>query len=138
MKKEKWLFALWGVFVIVGTAIAVWIKEYSDILWIVNVTFLLWWLYNRSKLIKDLNKTIADQCDIISNLESTWSHLHIVDLEKQAECALANCKKYLGRIGELKAENEELKTLNKNLIEITYNQKAKKHGKATKPRKCKE
>jgi len=51
---------------------------------------------------------------------------------------LVYCPGPSGYDGEPKAENEELKTLNKNLIEITYNQKAKKHGKATKPRKCED
>lgn len=38
----------------------------------------------------------------------------------EARIASANCYQYLQRIGELKAENEQLRTLNKNLIENVY------------------
>ena len=123
-KKDKWLFALWGIFVAFAVATHIWTKEYGDILWVLNITFLLWLLWKQSKLIQKLDKTIADQCDVIFDYSISNTQMHINHIEKKLECAQDNCKTYLGRIGELKLENEQLRIMNKNLIETKFKGKA--------------
>lgn len=123
-KKNKWIFALWGIVAAVAIAGYVCIKEYGDILWILSTTVLLWLILEQANQIQSLKDIQAVQNDVIREIGSGGAQLRAKDLEKKAECVLANCKMYLQRIRELKSENEQLKTINKNLIETKFKGKA--------------
>lgn len=70
----------------------------------------------RIKLLEVINSQTMD----IDYLMSLDPFKRAKKANTEARIASANCYQYLQQIGKLKAENEQLRTLNKNLIENVY------------------
>lgn len=121
--KNRRLFILWCVLGAIGITLNIYAERWSDIIWIVAVTILLY-------VIKKLDTAIADCLSIIREQEEyiegeiksdVWKKLQ--QKTSDADHLAMNCHHYLQRIGELKLEIENLKTLNKNLIDTKFNGK---------------
>lgn len=125
---KKTVYIILAVYAVTFTALNIWVKNYDAIMWVLCTTWLWWLLYRQTmKAIetKDansillcevdrLNRQLAFADDIIKLTEPCDT---IKAAEGKQEAYLANCSRLL-------KENEQLKILNKNLIENKFNGKA--------------
>lgn len=121
--KNKRLFIVWCLFLVPAIALNVYTARWSDVIWMLSVTIMLLVIIKLNEAIGDQIKIIRNQereIDIITNTDA-WKRMKRISAE--ADRCARNCYYYLKRIEELKIENEQLKTLNKNLIETKFNGK---------------
>lgn len=119
-KKEKWGFALYTMFLLTMTSVSIFYAQWVNIPWLWVASFLLYALWQMDKQRIRLLEVINSQTMDIDYLMSLDPFKRAKKANTEARIASANCYQYLQRIGELKAENEQLRTLNKNLIENVY------------------
>lgn len=119
-KKEKWGFALYTMFLLTMTSVSIFYAQWVDILWLWVASYLLYALWQMHKQSKRLMDIINSQSIDIDYLMSLDPFKRAKQAKTEARIASANCYQYLQQIGKLKAENEQLRVLNKNLIENVY------------------
>lgn len=128
-KKEKWGFALYIIYLLTMTSVSIFYALWVNLLWLWVASFLLYALWQmdkqRIRLLEVINSLTMD----IDYLMSIDPFKRAKKANTEARIASANCYQYLQRIGELKAENEQLRVLNKNLIENVYAGKHKENRK---------
>ena len=95
------------------------------------IAIMLWWAFVFAWCeITSLERIISKMRQHISLIEQSDNYRAVVEAEAYAECMMENARRFLIRIQELKAENRQLKILNKNLIE-NKNTGVKNYGKHT-------
>lgn len=115
-KERKIKTALWAVATIVVMAFC-FIQLNID-----SLPYLIALLLMSMKIIEQGNTIDSMHHDILT-MREWWR----VD-KKELEIYRDNCHRYLLNIGKLKQENEQLKTLNKNLIENGKKRKNRRSG----------
>lgn len=120
-KKTK--FVLCGIFATVSIGVCIVIDSAFTTFWAASTWILLSVLIDFEDTIVGLRKKTKEQEEYIKEADE---HIHFLtqhDTMKQLRQAktesrvyAANCYHYLMRIGQLKAQNEQLRILNKNLI----------------------
>lgn len=128
-KKTKWITACAAVAIIANAALFVICHNWSALVWML---FSLWCIYvvvQKDKLINEQTAYLKQADEHINYLTNhdTWKQIRISETKAQ------NCLRYLKRIGELKFQVEQLKTLNRNLLHHQG-----KHDTTTKRRKHQE
>lgn len=124
-KKEKWGFVLYTMFLLTMTSVGIFYAQWVNLLWLWVASYLLYALWQMDRQSKRLFEIIRGQEMDIDYLMSLDPFKRAKQANTEARISSANCHRYLCRINELKAENEQLKTLNKNLIELAYSGKYK-------------
>ena len=124
-KKEKWGFALYTMFLLTMTSVSIFYALWVHLLLLWVASLLLYALWKMDKQRIRLLEIINSQTIDIDYLMSLDPFKRAKKANTEARIASANCYQYLQRIGELKAENDQLRTLNKNLIENAYSGKHK-------------
>lgn len=119
-KKEKWGFALYTMFLLTMTSVSIFYAQWVNILWLWVASYLLYALWQMDKQRIRLLEVINSQTMDIDYLMSIDPFKRAKQANTEARVSASNCYRYLCRINELKAENEQLRTLNKNLIENVY------------------
>lgn len=119
-KKEKWGFALYTMFLLTMTSVSIFYALWVHLLWLWAASFLLYALWKMDKQRIRLLEVINSQTMDIDYLMSLDPFKHAKQAKTEARVSASNCYRYLCRINELKAENEQLRVLNKNLIENVY------------------
>lgn len=119
-KKEKWGFTLFIIYLLTMTAVSIFYAFWSNLFWLWTSSFMLYVLWQTNREQEKLIQIIKSQEMDIDYLMSIDPFKRAKKANTEARIASANCYQYLQRIGELKAENEQLRTLNKNLIENVY------------------
>lgn len=128
-KKTKWITACTAVAITASAVLFVICHNWSALVWML---FSLWCIYvvvQKDKLINEQTTYLKQADEHINYLTNhdTWKQIRISETKAQ------NCLRYLKRIGELKFQVEQLKTLNRNLL---HHQE--KHDKTAKRRKHQE
>lgn len=136
--KNRLLFTLWCVWAAVCIGLNIWLKEWSDIVWIGCVTLLLYYIFSMDRYIDACLNIIKKQSDdllcaetLVVKLKNHDVYKQLREYSKQIECYRANCERALNHMVRLKAENKQLKTLNKNLIE-NQSKRRKNYGRGSK------
>ena len=81
------------------------------------IAIMLWWAFVFAFCeITSLERIISKMRQHISLIEQSDNYRAVVEAETYAETMMENARRYLVRIQELKAENDQLKTLNRNLL----------------------
>ena len=119
-KKEKWGFALYTLYLLTMTSVSIFYALWVNLLWLWAASFLLYALWQKDRQSKRLFEIIKGQDMDINYLMSLDPFKHAKQAKTEARVSASNCYRYLCRINELKAENEQLRVLNKNLIENVY------------------
>lgn len=119
-KKEKWGFALYLMYLLTMTSVSIFYAQWVNILWLWAASYLLYALWQMDKQRIRLLEVINSQIMDIDYLMSIDPFKRAKQANTEARVSASNCYRYLCRINELKAENEQLRTLNKNLIENVY------------------
>lgn len=123
-RKVKWGISLCLLYLLTMTFVSIFYSLWVNLMWLWVSTAMLFFIW---KLCKDnmyLAGIVKSQEADIDFLMSLDPFKHARKSRTEERIASANCLHYLQRIGELKAENEQLKILNKNLIENKFNGKA--------------
>lgn len=124
-KKEKWAFTLYVIYLLTMTAVSFFYASWSNLFWLWASSFMLYALWQTNREQEKLIQIIKSQEMDIDYLMSIDPFKRAKKANTEARIASANCYQYLQKIVELKAENEQLRTLNKNLIENVYAGKQK-------------
>lgn len=115
-KERKVKTAIWAVATIVVMAFC-FVQLKVD-----SLPYLIALLLMSMKIIEQGNTIDSIHRDIL--IMRGWWRKDKKDLEIYRD----NCHRYLQNIGKLKEENEQLKTLNKNLIEHNHDKKRNRRG----------
>lgn len=118
--KNKKLFLVWCLFLVAGIILNASIARWNDIVWLLTVTILLFFILKLDESLLDSISTIESQDEYIKELLSTDDRKTIGRLTSEVDRSSMNCYHYLRRIIQLKEEIAQLKTLNKNLIETKF------------------
>lgn len=124
-KKEKWGFALYTMYLLTMTSVSIFYAQWVNILWLWVASCLLYALWQMDRQSKRLFEIIRGKEMDIDYLMSLDPFKRAKQANTEAMISAANCYRYLCRINELKAENEQLRIMNKNLIENAYSGKHK-------------
>ena len=124
-KKEKWGVALYTMFLLTIAPVSIFYALWANLLWIWFASLLLYALWQMDKQRITLLEVINSQTMDIDYLMSLDPFKRAKQASTEARISAANCYRYLCRINELKAENEQLRIMNKNLIENAYSGKHK-------------
>ena len=124
-KKEKWGFAFYILFLLTMTSVSIFYTLWVNLLWIWFASLLLYALWQMDRQSKRLFEIIRGKEMDIDYLMSLDPFKRAKQANTEAMISAANCYRYLCRINELKAENEQLRIMNKNLIENAYSGKHK-------------
>ena len=119
-KKEKWGFAFYILFLLTMTSVSIFYTLWVNLLWIWFASLLLYALWQMDRQSKRLFEIIRGKEMDIDYLMSLDPFKRAKQANTEAMISAANCYRYLCRINELKAENEQLRIMNKNLIENAY------------------
>lgn len=119
-KKEKWGFTLYIIYLLTMTSVSIFYASWSNLFWLWISSFMLYILWQTNRGQEKLIQIIKSQEMDIDYLMSLDPFKRAKKANTEARIASANCYQYLQQIGKLKAENEQLRTLNKNLIENVY------------------
>ena len=119
-KKEKRGVILYLTYLLTMTILSICLSLWTNLMWLWVSSLLLY-------IIWQMDRQLARQIEIIKSQDYDIDYLMQLKPFKEAKkantearIASANCYRYLTRIGELKAEIEQLRILNKNLAETNY------------------
>lgn len=119
-RKVKWGISLYLLYLLTMTFVSIFYAQWVDILWLWVASYLLYALWQMDRQSKRLMDIINSQSIDIDYLMSLDPFKRAKQAKTEARVSASNCYRYLCRINELKAENEQLRVLNKNLIENAY------------------
>ena len=112
---------LCAAFAITANAVVFIVEHnWSALLWLLFGSLCIYVISQCNKHLDKCYAIIKDQSDYIEEADEHIHYLTNHDTWKQirmSEAKAQNCYHYLMRIGQLKAQNEQLRILNKNLIE---------------------
>ena len=120
-KREKKGIVIWCAWLAITIPALVWAKDWASIIWQVTFTACL-------VLFARMQRIIDAQDEAIKWRDEHYNMFSVRLFEKRNECLMKNCSRYLATIARLRQENEQLKTLNKNLMDDNSNKGVKNHG----------
>lgn len=113
MKVSKWVMALLAALYVLNAVLFIMSGNWSALIWEIGSILFLWMA---ERIIKRQEKIIEVLNEGIDELQNEYTYKAYIHAEKCLETTLANCKYYMGKYLAAKAENEQLKTLNYNLL----------------------
>lgn len=127
---KKAIFIILAVYAITFTALNIWIKNYPAIMWVLCTTWLLWLLHKQCNEVVETKKAniillceidrLNKQLQFADAIIETTQHCDTIrEAEGKHEAYLANCSRLL-------KENEQLRVLNKNLLNHQGKKRKKK------------
>lgn len=123
-RKEKWGISLYLLYLLTMSFVSIFYSLWSNLVWLWLSTIMLcfiWRLCMDNIYLADVVKSQDRDLDFLMSLDP---FKHAKQAKTEARVASENCYHYLQRIGKLKAENKQLKIINKNLIETKFKGKA--------------
>lgn len=129
-KKKRWMI-LCAAFAITANAVVFIVEHnWSALLWLLFGSLCIYVISQCDKYLDKCYDIIKDQSDYIKEADEHIHYLTNHDTWKQirmSEAKAQNCYHYLMRIGQLKAQNEQLRILNHNLMN-NQGKGVKNHG----------
>lgn len=113
MKISKSVMTLLAIMYILNAVLFVKSGNWSALIWELGSISSLFFA---EKVIKRQDAIIDAQEECINELQNEYTYKAFIHAERCRETALDNCKYYMGKYLAAKAENEQLKTLNHNLL----------------------
>ena len=110
-KREKKGVAIWCAWLAIIIPALVWAKDWASIIWQVTFTACL-------VLFARMQRVIDAQDEAIKWRDEHYNMFSVRIFEKRNECLMKDCSRYLATIARLRQENEQLKILNKNEINL--------------------
>lgn len=123
-RKEKWGISFFVIYMLAVIFVSIFYPLWGNLMWLLVLIAMLFATWKMRGRIESQSYIIRSQERDIDFLMSLDPFKYAKKSRTEERIASANCHHYLQRIGELKAENEQLKILNKNLIENKFNGKA--------------
>lgn len=118
-KKKRWIIPC-AAFAITANAVVFIVEHnWSALLWLLFGSLCIYEILQCDKHLDKCYEIIKDQNDYIKEADELIHYLTNHDTWKQirmSEAKAQNCYHYLMRIGQLKAQIEQLRILNRNLL----------------------
>lgn len=119
-RKVKWGISLYLLYLLTMTFVSIFYSLWVNLMWLwvsTAMSFFIWKLIKDNMYLAGIVKSQEADIDFLMSLDP---FKHARKSQTEARISASNCYRYLCRINELKAENEQLRVLNKNLIENVY------------------
>lgn len=120
---RKYLIAIAYALMVGNAMLNVIDKNWAALMWVLFGMFAFYSMIQMQKSLFKCHDVINEQNDYIRVADEhihfltnhdTWKQIR--QAKTEARISAVNCYHYLKRIGQLKAENEQLKILNRNLL----------------------
>lgn len=116
-KVIRWLGIFYCIITVMLIAVFVSKQNWSALMWMVITSILLCGKIRDLKSFDGLQRKVRRLQEYIATIESSGNYQAVIKAENYASVMMENARRYLIRIIELRAEVEQLRILNKNLIE---------------------
>ena len=119
-KKEKWVFAIYGILLVAMTAYCIWAHDWCNLIWNWTACGLVLLIWRMQKVIDDQQWTITLLRQDVKELHETVGYKRFLEADRRANIYFDNLERALKNMIKLKEANKQLYILNKNLIEHQY------------------
>lgn len=119
-KKQKWVFALYGIWLVAQTAYCIWAHDWCNLVWNWAACGFVLFIWRMQKVINDQQWTIALLRQDVKELRESAGYKRFLEANRRADIYFLNLERALKNMILLKEANKQLHILNKNLIENQY------------------
>ena len=119
-KKQKWVFALYGIWLVAMTAYCIWVHDWCNLVWNWAACGFVLFIWRMQKVINDQQWTIALLRQDVKELRENTGYKRFLEANKRADIYFENLRRAFKNMILLKEANKQLHILNKNLIENQY------------------
>jgi hypothetical protein len=113
MKISKWVMALLGALYVLNAVLFVMSGNWSALIWEIGSIVLT---FSYESVLNKKNKYIERTDEVLDELMNDYIYMNFVIAERRAACAEENVRRYQLENQQLRAEKEQLKILNHNLL----------------------
>ena len=128
-KKQKWIFILYGIWLVAQTAYCIWAHDWCNLVWNWAACGWILLIWRMQKVIDDQQRTIITLRQDVKELHGSVGYKRFLEANRRADIYFENLRRAFKNMILLKEANKQLHTLNKNLIEKQYAGKAKEKKK---------
>ena len=113
MKRSKWFNALMWILYVLNAVNFIMSGNWSALIWEVGFIVLT---FSYESVLNKKNKYIERTDEVLDELMNDYIYMNFVIAERRAACAEENVRRYQLENQQLRAEKEQLKILNHNLL----------------------
>lgn len=124
-KKQKWVFALYGIWLLCITAHCIWSHDWCNLIWNWAACAYLLLVVKLQNTIDKQDVTIRFLQGHNQELKENAGYKRFLEADRRANIYFDNLERALKNMILLKEANKQLHILNKNLVEHAYKGKHK-------------